>query len=324
MGVRTPPLGRSACAGPSGPEGTEVSLAVDRPPRRRRRFGRWAIAIEATAILLLPVLLGATVGLFEINPVEAEMLAPVGSEAHLLLNSFPDPTLVLEIAYQSTVGPPAASTVATLLDRVNETCQKSRVVVDEHAFTSSAPTFDLAGLLNLEREVRQHWPTWGTMSLFYLYLGAGYGPNPDILGLAYRGSSIAVFEGTIQAVTPGVVGPGPVTTTVMVHEFGHELALVGIYGGAPNEDPNHPDHSIDPNDVMYWEVDTRALVGGITSNPPTQFDAADMADLSTVRATLIPYEVLPWIVLGVSVLSAVLLLWIERRRDRAVAKGPAP
>jgi hypothetical protein len=282
----------------------------------RPRLWTRALAIEVGLILAIPVGLGATVGFFEINPVAAELFTPVGFEAHLLLDAFPDDRLIVEIAYDRSVGPPTAASVSTLLDRIKETCDKSSVVVDVHAITSPSSNYSDAGLLSLEEQVRQHWPVPGTMALFYLYLGASYGPESDVIGLAYRGSSIAIFEGTITSDTSLLGNAAAVTTTVMVHEFGHELGLVGIIGNAPNEDHAHPPHSTDPNDVMYWEVDTTgiALLG---SNPPTQFDNADIADLATVRSTPIPTELLPWGVLITCLLAAGLLV----RHDVRVRRG---
>jgi hypothetical protein len=67
---------------------------------------------------------------------------------------------------------------------------------------------------------------------------------------------------------------------------------------------------------MYWAIDSTALFGGILggSGPPNQFDAADLADLNTVRSTVIPVEVLPWAALGASLIGAALVAWIGARR----------
>ena len=288
-------------------------------PPRRRVWTR-ALVIEVAVILAIPLVLGATLGFFEINPVASEDLTPTGSDAHLLLESFPDNSLTVEIAYQTSVGPPPASAVSTLLDRIHETCDKATVTVDEHSITSTAKSLDEPGLLALEHQVRQHWPVPGTMSLFYLYLDASYVSDTSVIGLAYRGSSIAVFEGAILADSSLFGDATAVTTTVMIHEFGHELGLVGIIGSAPNEDLAHPSHSNDPNDVMYWEVDTTqiALLG---STPPSQFDTADMHDLNTVRSTPILLEVLPWLILA---LCGSIALYLVLAAVRAQRRTPKP
>ncbi len=284
---------------------------------RRQRFWTRSLALEVAFLLATPVVLGAVVGLFEINPVEAELLAPVGSEAHLLLDAFPDDSLVVEIAYQSSAGPPPGAALATLLDRINQTCQKASVTVEEHPFSSGATSFTPADLVTLETQVRHTWPFWGTMSLFYLYLGGSAAGNPAEIGVAYRGSSMAIFEGNI-VLHPGLTNPTEITRTVMVHEFGHELGLVGIVGAAPNEDPAHPYHSNDTSDVMYWAIDTTA-VSSITTGPPTNFSSGDLADLATVRSTPIPYEVVPWAVLALAIAIATIFVVLRRRELR---RGP--
>lgn len=289
--------------------------APSAPSPTARAPSRKALVVSVAIVLALPVVLGAVLGLFEINPVAAEVYSTVGEDAHLLLDGFPDDALVVEIAYQSSVGPPPSSTVALLEQRINETCQKSSVSVDEHAFTSSATSFGDASLLALTEQQRQHWPVPGTMSVFYLYLGGGYAPDANVIGLAFRASSIAVFASTIAS-APGLPsGAVAVTDTVFVHEFGHELGLVGIYGAAPNEDTAHPPHSNDPNDVMYWAVDS-TQIGILGSSPPTQFDAADLSDLGNVRKALIPGEILPCVVLASSLVSAGLLIRAHRRERR--------
>lgn len=271
------------------------------------------LAVQVALVLAIPVILGVTVGLFQLNPEEAEMLSGVGDDAHLLLNSFPDNTLTVEIAYQQSVGPPPSAAVSTLLDRINETCSKATVSVDQHSFASTATTFGDSALTTLDQQLRQNWPAPGSMSLFYLYLDGSYGPDNSVIGLAFRASSIAVFEGTIDSDSSLFGDSSAVTTTVMIHEFGHELGLVGVFGNVPGEDLSHPPHSNDPNDVMYWEVDT-TQISLLGATPPTQFDATDMSDLSMMKETLIPYEVLPWVVLAACFTAAVLLVYLDLRR----------
>lgn len=287
----------------------------------RGRVWTKGLIVEVAILLAITPILGVALGFFEVNPVEAEMLSGVGDDAQLLLESFPDNSLTVEIAYQQSIGPPPATAVSTLLDRINETCSKGSVTLDEHGFSSAAAEFSDSDLASLAQQLRQYWPVPGSMSLFYLYLDGSYRSDSSVIGLAFRASSIAVFEGAIDSDSSLLGNAAAVTTTVMVHEFGHELGLVGIFGSAPNEDHTHPPHSDDPNDVMYWEVDTTqiALLG---SNPPTQFDAADLSDLTSVKQAIIPYEVLPWLVLVTCVVAAGLLVYFDvRRRPRARPLG---
>ncbi|HEV2449712.1 MAG TPA: hypothetical protein VGU43_04795 [Thermoplasmata archaeon] len=289
----------------------------------KRWSPRRVLAVQLAVVLVIPLILGGLLGWYGLNSPTAEDLSPVGSESHELLDSFPDSSLIIEFAYQSSIGPPPSTSVSTLLDRVNETCQKSSVSVVEHVFASSESSFSTSDLWSLELSARQSWPEIGTMSLFYLYLAGGYRDDSSVIGLAYHGSSIAVFGGAIAAAAGGQTDA--VTTTVLVHEFGHELGLVGIVGSAPNEDPAHPYHSSDPNDVMYWSVDTTAFLSGLLGGhgPSNQFDAADLSDLATVRSTPIAQELFPWaaLTLCLAVAGVIVILYLRKRKRRATG-GP--
>lgn len=286
------------------------------PPRSSATSRWWVVGVAS--LLLLPAILGVLLGWFSLNSPVNEALSPVGDEAHDLLNGFPDQTLVVEIDYQRSAGPPPASSVSVLEQRINETCAKISVSVEEFPFSSNATAFHESDLWGLETSVRHLWPSPGTMVLGYLYLNGRDADSSTTIGLAYRGASVAVFEGTIAATAPFGSTTG-VVTTVMVHEFGHELGLVGLVGVAPNQDASHPYHSSDPNDVMYWAVDSTALFGGLLGGggPPTAFDSADLSDLATVRTTPILLELIPWIVLVASLAGATCVAVVRFRRPTA-------
>ncbi len=287
------------------------------PPRAR--WSRARVLVVVVLLLLVPVGLGAGLGWYGLNGPMEERLNPVGAFAHELLNGVPDDRLVVEIAAPSGELPAAAS-ISVLWSRMNETLQKGSIDFQLETYgQASGGALTTDGLFALEDQVRQTWPTVGTMSLFYLVVAGSYAGGSSVIGLAYAGSSIAMFASTI----PGGIASNPgVVSTVLVHEFGHEIGLVGVVGSASNEDPNHPGHSNDPNDVMYWQVETTAILGGLLGGqgPPTQFDAADLADLQTVRSTPIGQEILPWVVVGVVLAAAiaVVVAWSRQgRRPRA-------
>lgn len=285
-----------------------------RPTRDR------AVTIAVVAgLLILPLGLGLALGWYGLDGPLEEMTGPVGSMAHELLDGFPDSKLVVEIS--APPGElPASSSVSVLWERMNETLSKESITFQLETYSPAPPgPYSLDDLASLEDRVRSSWPEIGTMSLFYLFVDGSYAGGSSVLGLAHAPSSIAVF--------PNVVSGGAsasIVSTVLVHEFGHEIGLVGVVGPAPNEDLSHPGHSDDPNDVMYWQVETTAVLGGLLggASPPTQFDAADLSDLATVRSTPIAQELIPWIVAGVVGVSAVAVVLVYRRARRRDARIP--
>ncbi|HEY6239091.1 MAG TPA: hypothetical protein VIZ68_07905 [Thermoplasmata archaeon] len=273
------------------------------------------------ALLGVPLGFGVGLGWYGLDPIMAERTGPVGSDAHELLNSFPDSSLIVEIT--APVGElPAPDSISTLWDRMNSTLSKSSISFHLETYTqSSSGALGTNELFDLESQVRHSWPEPGTMALCYLFVDGSFAGSPSVLGLAYAASSIAVFP-RVSATSGGSPLTGAVLSTVLVHEFGHELGLVGLVGSAPNEDPSHPGHSADSNDVMYWQVETTAVLGGVFgASPPTQFDAADRSDLDTVRGTPILLEIIPWVVLATVLVASAIVVVRWRRRPGDI--GPS-
>jgi hypothetical protein len=112
--------------------------------------------------------------------------------------------------------------------------------------------------------------------------------DQKILGIAYGHETIVLFSQTIRdscSVLSGCLTSSDyILQVVLVHEFGHAMGLVdnGIDMASPHEDAAHPGHSNDCNSVMYWAVETTAILNfncfGQT-RPPTDYDAADRADV---------------------------------------------
>lgn len=161
--------------------------------------------------------------------------------------------------------------------------------------------YTLNDLIALEAEHRDRRSGGDTAVLYVLYVAGGYSEDAGdsrTLGVAYSGTSVAIFKGNIQEATRSrVIGGITVPTVeercieraVLVHEFGHAAGLVnnGAPMVRPHEDPDHPKHSSNKRSVMYYAVentvDLFALFTGGCSDIPYQFDADDKADLAALR-----------------------------------------
>lgn len=170
-----------------------------------------------------------------------------------------------------------------------------------HAYT-------LREINDLELRYRDRYTSGDTAVVYMLWLDGRF-ENEGTLGVAYHGTSIAMFKGTIRdnsksdaqvLPTPGtLVLPREhfVERAVAVHEFGHVLGLVnnGIEMVRPHEMTTDPvpetdydegeAHSSNNESVMFWAVETAEVTNLFTNGEdiPWHFDSDDRADVARAR-----------------------------------------
>lgn len=125
--------------------------------------------------------------------------------------------------------------------------------------------------------------------VLYMHVLEGEPKDSGAIGIAYSSSSTVIFLERIRnaAATP-LVTAEQIERSTTVHEVGHLLSLVNMTYESPrnHEDPDHQGHSKNPDSVMYWAVDNVGIAGLLEgrTEPPTDFDADDRADLADVKA----------------------------------------
>ncbi|MBV07095.1 MAG: hypothetical protein CMA55_02155 [Euryarchaeota archaeon] len=169
--------------------------------------------------------------------------------------------------------------------RISETTEKSSISIKQHAFGSDDDSYTLDEVMVLEDRERTRHKEGDTFVVHLLYLNGEYADNPDALGVAYRGSSIVIFKEQIEDAAFLFVSAQDIEKAVLVHEYGHLVALVNIGYTSPHdhEDPDHPGHSTNDESVMYWAVESVDLGNQLAGEPPNQFDSDDLDDLQRMR-----------------------------------------
>jgi predicted Zn-dependent protease len=116
-----------------------------------------------------------------------------------------------------------------------------------------------------------------------LVLDGSYADNNQVLGIAYRNTSMAIFGGTIADNSGGVSQPtrSKLESTVMNHEFGHLLGLVNL---GSNMVDNHQDSSngkhCDNSDcLMYYASETTEIASFLIGNDIPALDQNCKNDL---------------------------------------------
>jgi hypothetical protein len=125
--------------------------------------------------------------------------------------------------------------------------------------------------------------TGGEAVLRLLFLAGEFADDTSTVGVAVNATTAAVFTEKVERAR-GLLGDrARFETAVATHELGHLLGLVDLVLDTGREDPEHPGHSRSRESVMYWAVESDLIGSLLGGGPPTDFDAADRADLAEIR-----------------------------------------
>jgi hypothetical protein len=101
--------------------------------------------------------------------------------------------------------------------------------------------------------IRPPGPNQRVVSVIFVH--GTYEGDSHILGVSFSGYRYTfIFKDVVVSVGGDPVFQKYVEQATVVHEVGHVIGLVnnGLPQYRKHEDPEHPNHSSDPNDVMYW------------------------------------------------------------------------
>ena len=172
--------------------------------------------------------------------------------------------LLVELQYMPGMRPNAESRdnlkefLSTLLHKPG-----GIVFMEKEIPSGNRDNYSLDQIRNLEDEHREFAPGDDELASYMIFLDAPFSGNSgdsNVLGVAYRPTSTAFFESTIQSFSGGPFQPSETTleTTVMNHEFGHLLGLVN--NGTPmttdHQDEVHGAHCDVEDCLMYFSAET--------------------------------------------------------------------
>lgn len=145
--------------------------------------------------------------------------------------------------------------------------------------------FTIDDIKKIEKNHRNANTSGSELTAYILFIDGQYNESSgsaSILGVAYEGSSMVIFENTIRNFSGGLGQPSRATleTTVSLHEIGHILGLVnnGSKMAADHQDIGHGSHCNNNKCLMYYSAETSDIIANIMGGVPT-LDAACLADL---------------------------------------------
>jgi hypothetical protein len=199
--------------------------------------------------------------------------APGASAADLLTADVFD-RVIVQVQYVEGYEPSAAG-LQHLEDFLEARLNKPAgitIQVDAPLQMAGQATYTAADVRALEADHRTVFTEGTTLAMYALFLDGEYAPTPNVLGVAYYNTSLAIFEETIQAYSGGALQPSVATVegTVAQHEAGHLLGLVnnGSAMQTEHQDEQNGRHCDDPNCLMYWKVRTTDFIENLLDGMP--------------------------------------------------------
>ncbi|MBA3829999.1 MAG: hypothetical protein H0X33_13745 [Taibaiella sp.] len=206
----------------------------------------------------------------------------LGASAKDLLTAAKYTNVTIQVQYMGSYQPDATAinnTVAFL----NSVCNKSGITFMATQIPSAGmDTLTLSNVELIEKQNRTAYTSGSTLALYILVTDGVYS-QPNVLGVAYRNTSLCLFGKTIFSHSGGFGQISRLTaeSTVLEHEMGHILGLVDL--GTPmvigHKDATNGNHCNNSSCLMYYATETMDMFGmlGMSSAPP--LDANCVNDL---------------------------------------------
>lgn len=100
-------------------------------------------------------------------------------------------------------------------------------------------------------------PTGSEQIANVIFIKGSYMGESTVLGIHFSGYKVAfIFKDNLKRFSGGTAFLRHIEQATVVHELGHVVGLVN--NGLPmvqnHEDAVHPHHSLDSDDIMYWDL----------------------------------------------------------------------
>jgi predicted Zn-dependent protease len=199
--------------------------------------------------------------------------------------------IVVEVDYVDGF-PPTTSVTDTLKNRLNHYCDKDDILIFPENIPKAQSSYSLDDIKALEKEHRDYRTYKKDIVAYVLYLNGFYSEDSNVLGLAYSPTSIAIFKEKIDDIdipqfAEYFIDSSDYEESVVIHEFGHLLALVNI---GYESDRDHADsggnHCKFDDCVMYYAIETVSIYDLITQEdpkPPSDFGEHCRHDLTNLK-----------------------------------------
>lgn len=208
----------------------------------------------------------------------------VGVSANSFLSDDYYDRLTVEVLYMSDYEP-TENAVNNLLSFLNNYLNKPDEIeiIVEQIPAQGKNSYSVDDLTDIESEYRTRYNTNTNIAASLIVLDGEYSENNQVLGVAYRNTSMAIFGSTIAENSGGISQPSrsKLESAIMNHEFGHLLGLVdlGTEMVDNHEDPDHGKHCDNSDCLMYYAVETTEIASFLMESDVPDLDQNCKNDL---------------------------------------------
>lgn len=284
----------------------------------------------AVAIILAGALLGAAFSMIVVGSWANERKYVYSSPIDYALDYLSDePYKNLAIEVDWVAGcEPDRSALNFLVEKIKEYCDKDSVYIDWNASDEIMPhtnIYTFSEIENLENEYRDLYKHGDTAVIYYIYLNGKFQNSAvyedvytEVVGMTYTHSSVAIFKDEIRSVADVGLNVHYTERSILLHEFGHLICLVGIGYHSDQEDPEHPHHTIHKDGVMYYAINATEGAG----IPPQDFCNDSKQEMEWLKSR--PRDVsnaryIPWLLLLADIIAAsgLIITVLTRKEEKA-------
>jgi hypothetical protein len=208
---------------------------------------------------------------------------PVGASANELLAGSTYTSLKIEVQYMPGYAPDvsAFSHLQSMLGGLVNKPSGITVVTKEIPAAGNA-RLSVNDIAQIEKTNRTAFTSGSELAIYVLYTNGNY-EQDDVLGVAYKNTSVALFGKKIHDNSGGIgqASRTKLVATVAEHEMGHLLGLVDL--GSPmqanHKDAAHGSHCNNTNCLMHYSSETSDILGFLITGSIPSLDANCRADL---------------------------------------------
>ncbi len=247
-----------------------------------RRYGLMAVVAAITVIAVLVTAASLPGYLREVGNLHTSF-----EYAQMYLDDEPYSELIIEYDYVAGHAP-SPMAMELLEERVYQYTDKDMVtsiINDVIRYEDTREIYREEDVFLLSNDYKDNQRGGDTMVMHVLYLD-GEWKEDNVLGLSYGGDRVVIFVETIFKVAQRSQDAQAleIESSVLVHEFGHHLALVGIGHESDHEDVEYPHHCDESAGKCVMASDIEVKRMGHSEAQPTDFCVLCQEEIDTVRA----------------------------------------